>query len=786
MRAAFSPDCKRRGQMNSMNRYLRLGLVILALAGEFAGAGARQQRKHAVSPTPAQKPAPQAAGEQHTDAIRQNNLGMALMDRHQFAEALGKFQTACVMNPESDAGCLNMGIALLNMPRYDDAERVLAKSAERDPQNPRAWFNLGLLNRAMQRPEAAAEDFGTVAALDPSDADTQYFLGYLAAQAQRYDRAVAAFKRAIELDPFHASAEYDLAQAEQHLGDADGAKAHMARFQYITSERLGKPIRFLYGEQGKYSLAAEMAEPQVAAPPAIPVHFVNVTSLLGLPSWAALTVAARVRPTGTGHADGKIDGPGGAVAGETLAQFLGSGACVFDYDGDGRPDIFLVNADGKGNAALYRNSGGETFTNVTKAAEIEFHGQGLGCAAGDYDNDGHTDLAISSDEGVTLFHNEGDGTFKDVTDEAGVRTSGFVLGVTFVDYDGDGDLDLYVTRFSDFPLEHPTQPFSFPADALPAGNVMWRNQGDGKFINVTEKLGLAGDAPTVGAIGTDTNNDGAIDLVLTGWRKFPALFQNTREGSFRSTNPWAISMAGPAAGAVALDFDGDGWMDLAFTHWAPPGLSIWRNVVGKSFERVALVTPGWMRGWGIATIDYDNDGWVDLVAVGETFAGEGRIVLLRNEGGTRGGNFRDVTSEVGLDKVVLHDPRSVIAFDYDGDGATDLLITQSNLPPVLLKNVGGNKNNRLQLAVSGDPDNKDGIGTRVDVFSGARRQTWEVSGASGYLGQGPAEVLAGLGTEGAADVIKLHWLTGLLQDEMTVPGGKRTAIAEADKDATAH
>jgi tetratricopeptide (TPR) repeat protein len=773
--------------MNSMNRYLRIALVILVLAGGLAGAGARQERKHAVAPKPAQKPVPPVEPEQHTEAIRQNNLGMALMDRHKFAEALGKFQTACVMNPESDAGCLNMGIALLNMLRYDDAERVLAKSAERDPQNARVWFNLGLLNRATQRPEAAAEDFGTVAALDPSDADTQYFLGYLAAEAQRYDRAVTSFKRAIELDPFHASAEYDLAQAEQHLGDADGAKSHMARFQYITSERLGKPVRFLYGEQGKYSLAQEMAEPPLAAPPSIPVHFVNVTSVSGLPSWSP----PRARSTGTGSADGRSGrarsaDPDAASDSETLAQFLGSGACVFDYDGDGRPDIFLVNADGKGNAALYRNSGGGTFTNVTKAAEIDFHGQGLGCAAGDYDNDGYTDLAISSDQGVTLLHNEGDGTFKDVTDEAGVRTGGFVLGVTFVDYDGDGDLDLYVTRFNDFPLEHPTQPFSFPSDAPAAGNVMWRNQGDGKFVDVTDKLGLGGDAPTVGAVGTDTNNDGAIDLVLTGWRKFPAVLQNTRDGAFRSTNPWAISMAGPAAGAVSLDFDGDGWMDLAFTHWAPPGLSIWRNVAGKSFERLPLVTPGWMRGWGIAAIDYDNDGWVDLVAVGETFAGEGRIALLRNAGGAGDGNFRDVTSEVGLDKVVLHNPRSVIAFDYDGDGSTDLLITQNNLPPVLLKNVGGNKNNRMQLAISGDPDNKTGIGTRVDIFSGVRRQTWEVSGASGYLGQGPAEVLAGLGTGGAADVIKLHWLTGLLQDEMMVSGGQRTSVSEATKEETTH
>jgi len=486
-----------------------------------------------------------------------------------------------------------------------------------------------------------------------------------------------------------------------------------------------------------------------------------------------------------------------------LASFLGSGACVFDYDGDGKPDIFLVNADGKGNAALYRNTGRGTFVNVTRAAKLEFRGQGMGCAVGDYDNDGHPDLAVTSGDGVTLFHNEGNGTFKDVTDAAGLRQAiqpanqvggqpveqtsdqpgALAMGVTFVDYDQDGDLDIYITRFSNFPLDAKTQPFAFPEDAPAPGNILWRNNGNGTFVDRTKELGLGGVAPSIGSIGSDLSNNRAIDLVVTGWQKFPSVFMNTREGPFRAASPWAISMPGPAAGVVAADFDHDGWMDLAFTHWASPAVTLWRNVQGKSFERVPLVTPGWMRGWGIAALDYDNDGWVDLVAVGETFAGEGRIALFRNEGPA---GFRDVTHETGLDKVVLHDPRGVIAFDYDGDGSADLLITQNNLPPVLLKNVGGSKNGWLKLVLSGDPDNKTGIGTRVDIFSGAQRQTWEVTGASGYLGQGPPEILTGLGSEGRADVIKLLWPTGLLQNEMNVPGGARTPITEAEPGDSSH
>jgi tetratricopeptide (TPR) repeat protein len=748
-------------------------------------------------PAPA-KPAP--ADASLVQAIRENTIGLAIMERHDYAAALGHFQTACVLNPASDAGCLNMGIALLEMRRFDDARQILSKSAERDPQNARAWFNLALLARATGDSAAARADFQKVATIDPDDTGTQYFLGYLATQDQKYDQAVAAFKRAIALDPLDISAEFGLSQAEQDLGHADEAKAHLERFQRLSAEKLGKPVRFLYGEQGKYSFGQEMTEPPIAAPPPAPIRFVDVSALAGLPQFrgAASRSASASRS------------PAAPPAQQDLAAFLGSGACIFDYDGDGRPDIFLVDADGKGNAALYRNTGKGTFVDATKSAKLAFQAKGMGCAVGDYDNDGRPDLAVTSGDGVMLFHNEGDGTFKDVTEAAGLRPgapagpdgadpidpyaasqpgsvqpayampsgpAAFAMGVTFIDYDQDGDLDLYVTRFPYLPIESTSQPFTFP-DGVPApGNILWRNKGDGTFVDKTNDLALAGTAPAISAIGTDLTNNRAIDLVVTGWQKYPGVFLNTREGPFRPSSPWAISMPGPAAGVVAADFDRDGWMDLAFTHWASPAVTIWRNVQGKSFERLPLVEPGWMRAWGLAAFDYDNDGWVDLVAVGETFAGEGRIALFRNEGPA---GFRDVTRETGLDKIILRNPRAVIPFDFDGTGSAGLLITQNNLPPILLKSVGGEKNSWLKLALTGDPDNKLAIGTRVDIFSGAQRQSWEVPGASGYLGQGPSEILGGLGSADAADVVRILWPMGLRQNELHIPTAARTPIPESE------
>jgi tetratricopeptide (TPR) repeat protein len=771
--------------MRGRKHSLRVACAVLVCGVGIAAAGQRgkrsatrkqTQRSPSISANSAQPPAENL----FTSAIRANNLGIALMDRREFTEALGRFQTACVMNPASDTGCLNMGIALMYMRRLDDARNILMKSAQRDPQNPRAWFNLALLEKAQGQSGAALDDFEKVAALDPNDAATQYLIGAQYLETKEYPQAVASFRKAIDLDRLSLPAEFGIAQAEGQMGDIHGALEHLNRAEHLTEANLGSPASGAYGEQGKYSRAQEMHTPAEPAPAMIRVRFVNVTETSGLP-WRKKSATTRASRRSREKQKAKEESPSGPDA---LGKFLGGGACVFDYDGDGRPDIYLADADGNGHPALFRNVGHGRFVDVTKASKLEFRGEVLGCATGDYANEGHADLAVGLADGVEVFHNNGDGTFTDATEAAGLGARGLVLGMTFVDYNGDGNLDLYAARFGNFPIDDPSQPFSFPADASGPGNLLWRGSERGAFTEVARQLGLAGSAPTVGAIGCDINNDGAIDIVATGWRASPTVYLNQREGSFRAVTPWSTEMPGPTAGAAALDFDHDGWMDLAFTHWSSPGLSLWRNVDGKSFERVPLPGPQWMRGWGLAAVDYDHDGWVDLVAVGEDFADQGHIILLRNEGGDgRGGfaGFRDVTHETGLDQVELHNPRSVIAFDADGDGTTDLLITQNGLPPVLLKGVGSDKNNSLQLGLTGNRDNRRGIGSKIEVFTGALRQESQIGGASGYLGQGPAEVTAGVGQDGGADVVRILWPSGIVQDEIDVLSGKPRTITENDR-----
>ena len=200
---------------------------------------------------------------------------------------------------------------------------------------------------------------------------------------------------------------------------------------------------------------------------------------------------------------------------------------------------------------------------------------------------------------------------------------------------------------------------------------------------------------------------------------------------------------------------------------------------GKASSRVqTLPETNWARAYGVAAFDYDNDGWVDLVAVGETKEGKGEIKLFRNLGPD---GWKDVTADVGLDKIQLKEPRAIITGDFDNDGATDLLITQNHGPAVLLKNEGGNKNNWLRLALKGLNDNKSAIGTKVEVFSDGIRQKYEIYGSNGYLGQNSPYLTVGLGQAKQADVVRMLWPGGVLQDEIEVAANKQAEFTEMDR-----
>jgi tetratricopeptide (TPR) repeat protein len=697
-----------------------------------------------------------------TEAARLNNLGAAYMNQQLFEKGLKAFEQAAELDPKFLIAPMNQGIALLNLGRIDAARKLLEQAVKQIPSDPHAWYNLGMLEKNSANSQAAIEAFRRVTEIDSNDADTWYFLGASYAQSKQYPEAIDAFQHALKVNPLHASAEFGLSRGYQQSADLIHAHEHLTRFQYITQNKLGSPISLAYGEQGKYSLAEESPGVVQKVLPQIPVRFVDVTLTAGLQTKSL------------------------AATSKDLAFYLGPGACFLDYDNDGRIDILLPDDGKEGGMSLYHNLGSGKFEDVTKKAGLDSVLHGIGCTAGDYDNDGFTDFAVSFNGRVILFHNEKNGTFKNVTEAAGIKSDGFNVGLTFIDYDHDGDLDLFISQYADR-LGFDPRKLGVEDEIKGKGesfslNRMWRNNGNGRFVDVSQAVGISLASPSANSIGTDYNNDRAIDLVVTGWRKEPQAFQNPREGRFIHGSAVYEDDARFSAGLAVLDFNHDGWMDLAFTHWGSPlipvtPMTLWRNNLGK-FERVSLPATNWIRGFGIATIDYDNDGWVDLVAVGETVDGRGEVRLFRNLGPD---GFKDVTADVGLDKIALKDPRAIITGDYDGDGATDLLITQNHGPAVLLRNESGNKNHWLRLNLKGLADNKSAIGTKVEVFSGGNRQKFEIAGSSGYLGQNSPYLTVGLGQATQADVVRMLWPTGILQDEVEVAADREQKFMEIDR-----
>jgi Tfp pilus assembly protein PilF len=661
-------------------------------------------------------------------AAKLNSVGVAYMGQQKFSDAQKQFEAALGADPKYSLAKLNLGVALHAQQKIEESRTALLEATGKRPSDPYGWYHLGLVLKDLNEPEKAIGAFEMVTKIVPNDPDAYYQIGYLYSQVQKFDEAIGAYQKAIDLFELHASAQFGIARAYQRKGDADAAKRHLQRFQNIMSSKVGTPFSAAYGEQGKFSMAEYAANAVLMAPAAIPVKFAT----------QPLT------------ASGTAIGPS-------------TGACFFDFDGDGKPDLFLVSAMESGTSRLLKNLGDGKFADVTESAGLKIAGSGLGCAAGDFDNDGKTDLAVCYADGVRLFRNAGDGKFVDVTQTAGIKREKGCVGLTFVDYDHDGDLDLYVTN----------DPASI------GGNKLWRNNSNGTFTDVSGETRLGVEATGAGLVTSDFNNDRAIDFVLAGGTAGELVLLNPREGAFKPLFDIDFSKMGlpGGVGVVSFDFDKDGWMDLAFTHTGAPGISLWRNVDGKHLERVALPDFGWKKAWGIAAIDYDNDGWVDLVAVGEGANG-GEVRLLRNLGA---GKFTDVTKEVGLDAVKLTEPRAIVAADLRGNGTTDLVITQTSGAPVVLMNEGAAANNWMELDLKALNDNKSAIGTKVEVFAGPLVQKWEVAGASGYLGQNDPKLHVGLGNQKEADVVRLLWPTGVPQDEIKLAAKRAHTVSELDR-----
>jgi enediyne biosynthesis protein E4 len=484
-----------------------------------------------------------------------------------------------------------------------------------------------------------------------------------------------------------------------------------------------------------------------------------------------------------------------------LPETVGAGCAFFDYDNDGWMDIYLVNS---GSAdfftpatalknALYHNNHDGTFSDVTEKAGVAGGTFGMGVAAGDYDRDGWIDLYVTNYGRNRLYRNNGNGTFSDVAEKAGVGAPGWTTCAVWFDYDTDGRLDLFVSSFVYYDKalnilcsdDIDRRYYCIPRPYKPRPSYLFHNNGDGSFTDVSQASGIA-DSPgkAFGAVATDVNNDGLMDLFVANDTVPNFLFINKGDGKFEETGlaaGVAFSAAGKprsGMGVDAADYDGDGWQDLFVANIEQEFFSLYRNQQDLTFsDEPGEIAPAtqFLSGWGLRFFDYDNDGNPDLFLVNghpDDFIEmrsprvkyREQLLLFRNTGKT----FKNVSAQSGSVFKEHFSGRGMATGDFDNDGDPDVLIANNGEAPVLLRNEGGNRNNWIGLQLVGKQSNPAGVGTVIRWLAGTlKRSRLKTAGGSYLASHDPREIL-GVGSAAKIDYLEIRWPSGKI-DKLTNP-----------------
>ena len=543
---------------------------------------------------------------------------------------------------------------------------------------------------------------------------------------------------------------------------------------------------------------------QLLADTALGVQFINVAQKAGLHSKIIFGAEAKNR---------------------YLLETTGCGVAFIDYDDDGWLDLFFVNGSRfdtvfpKGSeptSRLYKNNRDGTFTDVTLKAGLARTGWGQGVCAGDYDNDGHVDLFVSYWGDCALYHNNGDGTFTDVAEKAGVTTrtkSGLKrwnTGCAFLDYDRDGHLDLYVANYIDFDIKTTPLPESGPClyegllvacgpPGLQGGkDILFHNNGDGTFSDVSEKAGILKKQGTygLGVLVGDFDNDGWPDIYVADDSSPSALFKNNHDGTFTDIaleSGVAFGADGKTQagmGVTAADVFGNGRLEIFKTNFAGDTSTLYRNLGDDNFEDMTYQS-GMGRntrflGWGACFLDFDNDGWPDILTcnghvypeVREKASESGyreRKVLYHNLGN---GRFEDVSLQAGPGIQETVAGRGCAVGDFDNDGNLDVAVSCVNEVPQLLKCESSLGNNWLKVKTVGTKSNRSGIGARVYCTpEGEHRQMDEVRSGGSYISQNDLRVHFGLRKAAKAD-LEVHWPSGVVDKLLDLKANQVVTITE--------
>jgi len=503
-----------------------------------------------------------------------------------------------------------------------------------------------------------------------------------------------------------------------------------------------------------------------------------------------------------------------------IVESIGGGVAVFDYDNDGCMDIYFTNAltvdtasdPHASRSALYHNNCDGTFTDVTEKSGLAYPGWANGVVAADFDGDGFEDLYVTCLGHNHLYHNNGNGTFTDITGHAGVDDPRWSTGAAVADYDKDGLLDLFVSNHVDINLsklpefgktkfcQYRGVPVQCGPKGLPgAGDSLFHNNGDGTFTNVSKKAGVSDPEGRygLGAIWTDVDGDGWLDLFVANDATGNYLYHNNKDGTFTEIGLQAgvsLDDDGVPLGSMGVtvgDYLHTGQFGIFITNFSGEHATLYRHDKPLLFtdvsyaSKVAPVSTPYV-GWGTGFFDYDNDGWPDILAVnghvypqmenasvGTTY--RQRMLLFHNE---HDGKFLEVASESGAALMMPRASRGVAFGDLDNDGFIDVVVNNLDGKPTILKNDGGSRNNWITMKLVGSGRNRDAIGARVKVVSAELTQWDEVHAGGSYLSSNDPRLHFGLQKRTKVDLIEVHWPDGRLETVANVSANNFLVIEE--------
>ncbi|MEO8258944.1 MAG: CRTAC1 family protein [Acidobacteriota bacterium] len=505
----------------------------------------------------------------------------------------------------------------------------------------------------------------------------------------------------------------------------------------------------------------------------------------------------------------------GASAARHLPEIMSGGGLFFDYDNDGWIDLFLVDGGSLTDASvaararhrLYRNRGNGTFEDATARSGIQHTGYGMGACAADYDNDGWPDLYVTNVGPNVLYHNNGGRTFTDATRTAGVGSRSFGASCAFADLDRDGDVDLFVTNYVDARVDNNIfcgdtasrlRVYCHPLNFAPLQSVLYRNNGDGTFSDVSAAAGIAPRRGNgLGVVIGDYDDDGWPDIFVANDMTPNFLYHNEGRAIFKEM-ALAAGVALPidgkpraGMGTDFADYNGDGRLDLFVTNHELEMHTLYRNLGAGLFadttseSRIGLETLPYV-GFGTLFLDYDNDGDLDLAVVnGHVMNDSGhfrpgakeaqRKLLFRNDGG---GRFKEVGRQSGPGFAVEGVGRALAAGDIDNDGDLDLMVTNNGGMVDLLRNDDGPEDHSLLVRLQGTRSNRSAIGARVLLTAGGATQMREVKAGSSYLAQSDLRVHFGLGRTTRIDRLEIRWPDGASEVVQDVPVNQIVSVVE--------